>query len=105
MLSPEQRRLIERVQAHTKERKCSKDIQALLEMENYHQQPVSHLGSLVPPSLLLFFMCLFKQFRSAFPKAQPQPPVQVCLTRSPEPTTVELIQSLSINSKHQEETL
>ena len=44
MLSPVQRRLIERIQAHTKETKYSKDIQALLEMENYHQQPVSHSG-------------------------------------------------------------
>lgn len=48
MLPPVQRRLIERIQAHTKETKCSKDIQALLEMENYHQQlsspPGSHSG-------------------------------------------------------------
>ena len=48
---------------------------------------------------------LFKQFRSAFPKAQPQPPAQVCMPYSPEPITIELTQSLSINSKHLEETL
>ena len=36
---------------------------------------------------------LFKQFRSAFPKAQPQPPAQVCMPYSPEPITIELTQS------------
>ena len=67
MLSPVQRRLIERIQAHTKETKYSKDIQALLEMENYHQQPLI-LGSLVPPSLLLSFMCPLQTVQICFPK-------------------------------------
>lgn len=72
MLPPVQRRLIERIQAHTKETKCSKDIQALLEMENYHQQLSSRLAlildSLVPPSLLLSFMCPLQTVQICFPK-------------------------------------
>jgi len=72
MLPPVQRRLIERIQAHIKETKCSKDIQALLEMENYHQQLSSRLAlildSLVPPSLLLSFMCPLQTVQICFPK-------------------------------------
>ena len=101
-------RLIERIQANSRQIKCSKDIQASLEMENYHQLSFPYVSHNGVPCFSLSAPLLHVPSSSSWdllsqgPAQAPSSNLHEC---SPEPTTIELIPSLSINSKYWEERL